>query len=138
MGNDTKYNELIYQFNYARKKIDSYDLEAGKEVKVEGIKFEIFFNSIFTFSESEMVLLETDRNEEFAPIKNADPAPNDTPISSRRIMSNLFKKWLGDKGIKESEKDSENLLEISFIKSYSGENLSELSSKTLSLPAYID
>jgi len=134
LGNESKYNELIYQFNYARKKIDSFNVETEKEGKVEGIKFELFFNSIFTFAETEMVLLETDRNEEFAPIKNADPAPNDTPTTSRKIMSNLFKKWLGNKEIKESE----NLLEISFIKSYSGENLSEFSSKSLTLPAYID
>jgi UDP-N-acetylglucosamine/UDP-N-acetylgalactosamine diphosphorylase len=137
LGNETKYNQLIFQFNYARKKIDGYDIDNKKEGKVEGIKFELFFNSIFTFAETEMVLLEIDRNEEFAPIKNADPAPNDTPSTSRRIMSNLFKKWLGTTEIKESNDHSEILLEISFLKSYTGENLSEFPDKLLKRSAYI-
>ena len=137
MKNESKYNELIYQFNYARKKIDNYNPESNKLEKIDGIKFELFFNSIFAFAESDMVLLEVDRNEEFAPIKNPDPSPNDTPKSCRRLMTNLFKKWLNKAEINQAEEEDKNLLEISFLKSYDGENLNEFSSKQINLPSYL-
>jgi UDP-N-acetylglucosamine/UDP-N-acetylgalactosamine diphosphorylase len=143
LNNSEKYSKLISQFNFAKKKIDSYDVEKAQEnVKIDGVKFELFFHTIFAFCESEMLLLEVDRNDEFAPIKNADPAENDTPKTCRKIMTNLFLKWVKKAGgtIKydSNDKEKDNLLEISFMKSYDGENLeNEIKGKEIDFPFYL-
>ena len=42
--------------------------------------------------------MEADRNEEFAPVKNATGI--DSPESARELISKLHKKWLESIGIK--------------------------------------
>ena len=60
----------------------------------DGLKFEIFFNSIFEFAEKEgLLLFEIEEKDEFAPVKNHDGENSNTPSLTRIKMSNLFKKW---------------------------------------------
>lgn len=133
--NQEKYEKLITLFNFAKKKIESFDLKELKETKVDGIKFELFFHTIFIFAEKEMLLFEGERSEEFAPVKNPESFENDTPKTSRDYMSNLFKKWGKKVGI---EFGNENeYFEISFLKSYDGENLEDLKNSRFELPQYI-
>ena len=70
-----------------------------------------------------MLLFNTDRSEEFAPIKNGDEATSDNPRIAREIMSKLFKSWLKKANVEFSDNDP---LEINFLDSYDGENLSHL------------
>jgi UDP-N-acetylglucosamine/UDP-N-acetylgalactosamine diphosphorylase len=68
---DENYSDLINDFHIAKKKIQSYN--NGQPVTVSGVKFELFFNSLFLFAEN-LLLFNIDRSEEFAPIKNGDDA----------------------------------------------------------------
>ena len=47
-----------------------------------------------------MSILEMDRNEEFAPIKNAVGTLDDNPETARKMMSKLHQKWLINAGMK--------------------------------------
>ena len=72
----TKMAELTREFHVQKKKVPQWDPEEGKAVKPEdnnGIKFEIFINSFLLFvPDGAFRLLPVDRNQEFAPIKNAE------------------------------------------------------------------
>ncbi len=128
---DTKYNELINEFHISNKNIPCVQLEKGlntiKQCSISGIKFELFFNSIFKFSDSKgLLLLEVNRNEEFAPLKNGEDSENDNPRTARNLMENVFLNWFINSG-GEVEYVHENIknvkLEISYLLSYDGENI---------------
>ena len=120
---DENYSDLINDFHIAKKKIQSYRNE--QFLTIPGVKFELFFNSLFLFAEN-LLLFNTDRSEEFAPIKNGDEATSDNPRIAREIMSKLFKSQLKKTNVEFSDKDP---LEINFLDSYDGENLSHLLEK---------
>ena len=92
---------------------------------IPGVKFELFFNSLFLFADN-LLLFNTNRSEEFAPIKNGDEAISDNPRIARQIMSDLFKSWLRRAKVEYSDDDP---WEINFLDSYDGENLSHLKEK---------
>ncbi len=123
------YQDLINDFHIAKKNIPCYELKKDGNIIHErlstthGLKFELFFNSVFLFAD-DLLLFEVMRLEEFAPVKNNDQAATDNPRITKQLMSNLFKRWLKNTG--KDFKDNENLnglLEISFLRSYDGENL---------------
>ena len=120
---DENYSDLINDFHIAKKKIQSYRNE--QFLTIPGVKFELFFNSLFLFAEN-LLLFNIDRSEEFAPIKNGDEATSDNPRIAREIMSKLFKSWLKKAKVEFSDNDP---LEINFLDSYDGENLSHLLEK---------
>ncbi len=66
--------------------------------------------------------METLREDEFSPLKNPPGANVATALTARRMMSNLFKKWLLQAGI-ETFKDTgeDDLVEMNFEDSYGGE-----------------
>jgi len=138
------YNELISDFHIANKNIRCYNNlyknDVEKFISKPGLKFELFFNSVFSFAD-DLMLYEVDRSEEFAPIKNSDQASVDNPRITKQIMSKLFKKWLLQSKIDFKDyENKEGLLEISFLKSYDGENLEELKEMEIDLtngPLYI-
>lgn len=123
------YQDLINDFHIAKKNISCYQFKKEGDTISEslsttpGLKFELFFNSVFLFA-NDLLLFEVNRLEEFAPVKNNDQAATDNPKITKELMSRLFKKWLINSG--KNFKDNENqngLLEISFLKSFDGENL---------------
>lgn len=66
-------------YHIARKKIPYYDEASKSTVKPEannGIKLESFIFDIFPLSER-MAVLESEREQEFAPVKNAPGSPSD-------------------------------------------------------------
>ena len=97
LNDESKFKELIMQFHILKKKFNIcyYDEKENKiiyEKDANGLKFEIFFNSIFEFAEKEgLLLLEIDRNKEFTPVKNKEGEATNTPSITRKKMSNLFK-----------------------------------------------
>ncbi len=80
-------------YHTARKKIVAF--QGGKEKEVNGFKFEKFIFDALTITDKNTIL-ETAREEEFAPIKNVDGA--DSRYTARKLMNNLFRKWLIEKG----------------------------------------
>ncbi len=82
---------LDLPWHLARKDIANVDPVTGEERATKGIKFETFvFDALSQCSTS--VVLEVDRGEEFAPIKNAEG--EDSPATSRAAQVALFARWL--------------------------------------------
>jgi len=85
-----------------------------------------------------MIAFETQRYEEFSPLKNSMDFPTDNPETCRTHLSNLHKKWLENAGGIILNKDSKELLEISPLVSYAGEGLEKLvKGKEFTLPYYL-
>lgn len=155
-------NETELQHHVAKKKIPFVN-EEGQLVKPDkpnGIKMEKFVFDVFQFANN-FVVWECQRDEEFAPLKNAEGAPDFTPTYCRNALLALHQKWLRIAGAKlldmdgkearqmgspageannndpdnnNSEKDFVVLAEISPLVSYNGENLGMLKGKELQLP----
>ena len=127
---DEKYKDLISEFHVGSKKIPGVVLNEEKSQhihkNIEGVKFELFFNSIFKFADSNgLLLLEVNRNE-FAPVKNDENSQNDNPRTARMLMTKTFLEWYKKSGgeINYLNETNEDLkLEISYLISYNGENI---------------
>ena len=103
-----------------------------------GIKLEKFVFDVFCFTKA-FVVWECKREEEFSPLKNADGAAKDTPLTARTDLFRLHKSYFESAGGKiipkplYEEKGTENgnetstevRCEISPLVSYAGENLVE-------------
>ncbi len=68
----------------------------GSIAEIKGYKFEKFVFDALPLTDKNL-LVETVREEEFAPIKNADG--KDSPASSRKLMTGLHRQWLQKRGI---------------------------------------
>jgi UDP-N-acetylglucosamine/UDP-N-acetylgalactosamine diphosphorylase len=87
----TAGTEISLPFHTARKKIKTV---AGE---VDGLKFEKFVFDALPLTEHNIVF-ETLREEEFAPVKN--PSGVDSVDSARKMMNDLFTKWLAVRGVR--------------------------------------
>jgi UDP-N-acetylglucosamine/UDP-N-acetylgalactosamine diphosphorylase len=83
--------ELLYHM--ANKSIPYVDENGNllKPVHPNGFKFEQFIFDAIPYARKVMIM-ETDRNEEFAPIKNKEG--EDSPATARQALSDLLGKWL--------------------------------------------
>lgn len=88
-------------FHRAEKKVPFIDLQTGQRVEPKAnnaVKLEAFVFDALPLSERSIVL-ETDRIEEFAPIKNADgPGAADSPSTCRAIQTQRAARWLSAAG----------------------------------------
>jgi UDP-N-acetylglucosamine/UDP-N-acetylgalactosamine diphosphorylase len=87
-------------YHRAEKKVPHVDLRTGEVLKPadnNAVKLERFVFDALAFARKSIVL-ETDRVEEFAPIKNAEGV--DSPESSRRIQTERATRWLESQGVK--------------------------------------
>ena len=85
-------------YHVAKKPVPYVD-DNGEAVKPEtpnGIKFETFVFDALRDAERS-VTLETDREEEFAPLKNA--TGEDSPVTARRALVNAYGRWLKQAGV---------------------------------------
>ena len=87
--------DLSLPFHTARKKIITF--QDGKEKEVSSFKFEKFIFDSITLTEKNTIL-ETKREDEFAPVKNAKGI--DSPDTAKKLMSDLSRKLLSGKKIK--------------------------------------
>ncbi|HYC99906.1 MAG TPA: UDPGP type 1 family protein, partial [Phycisphaerales bacterium] len=81
-------------YHRAEKRVPFVDLATGERVEPEkpnAVKLELFVFDALPLAKKSIVL-ETERVEEFAPIKNAEGA--DSPESCRRIQTKRATKWL--------------------------------------------
>lgn len=81
-------------YHTAKKKIPA--IVNGKPQEINGYKYEKFVFDALPLS-SKNVILETSRDEEFAPVKNA--SGNDSAFSAHVIMDRLYRSWLASRGI---------------------------------------
>ncbi|GAB2281292.1 UDP-N-acetylglucosamine diphosphorylase 1 [Dionaea muscipula] len=105
-------------YHLAEKKIPSV------EGFTTGLKLEQFIFDAFTYAPS-TALFEVLREEEFAPVKNANGAQADTPDSARMLVFRLHNRWVSTAGgfITHSLPLSATGVEVSPICSYMGEGL---------------
>ena len=88
-----KGSELSLPFHLAKKKIAYYADAAGqvKPSEPNGAKFEMFVFDALHFAQAGLVQ-ETDRVEEFAPIKNAEGT--DSAVSSSALQTERAARWM--------------------------------------------
>lgn len=90
----------------------------------KGLKLEQFIFDAFTYSPS-TALFEVMREEEFAPVKNANGATYDTPDSAKLMLLRLHSRWVVAAGgfLTHSVPLYMTGVEVSPLSSYAGENL---------------
>merc|ERR1711962_1464602 len=88
-------NERALQLHVAKKKIPhvNQDGDLVKPTTPNGIKMEKFVFDVFRFANN-FVVWECLRDEEFAPLKNAEGAKDCTPTYCRNAVLSLHQKWL--------------------------------------------
>lgn len=93
-------------FHCAVKTVEHLD-GLGKQTQSKAWKFETFVFDAIPLARK-TCCMEVPREEEFSPVKNKDG--EDSPATARRAMSDLYRGWLRDTGIRVPE---ENMVEIS-------------------------
>jgi UDP-N-acetylglucosamine/UDP-N-acetylgalactosamine diphosphorylase len=91
-------------FHRARKPVPHLD-QSGELVEPKApnaIKFERFVFDLLPLAERAFVV-EGDSAQVFAPVKNADGGPVDTPADSKAALLKLHRSWLEDAGAKVDE-----------------------------------
>jgi UDP-N-acetylglucosamine/UDP-N-acetylgalactosamine diphosphorylase len=114
-------------YHVARKKIPYYDETLNETIvpTVEnGIKLESFIFDIFPLSEK-MAVLDTIREQEFAPVKNAPGSLSDSPDTARFYLSKQAQKWVIEAGGTLTG-DLDSICEVAPLTSYGGEGLVDL------------
>jgi len=125
LNTDTNF-ELPY--HRAEKKVPFVDLKTGQLVspeKANAVKLERFVFDALPLCQSSIVF-ETDRNEEFAPIKNATGV--DSVESSKRLQSERAARWLEVAGAKVPRKPDGTLdcvLELSSLTALDAEDVAK-------------
>lgn len=90
----------ILPYHASSKTVPSLD-STGRLITPEtnnAYKFERFIFELATVAENP-ILVEVDRQESFAPVKNAGSHATDTPEIAQQMMSNLYRGWLAATGI---------------------------------------
>jgi len=83
-------------YHQAIKMVNSFGVQ-GEIAEIEGWKFETFIFDAIPLAKN-TCCMEISREEEFAPLKNKHG--DDSPETVRKILSNMYKNWLNDAGIK--------------------------------------
>ena len=83
-------------YHHAIKMLDSFGAQ-GEMSEIKGWKFETFIFDVIPLAKN-TCCMEISREEEFAPLKNKHG--DDSPVTVRSILSNMYKSWLNDAGIK--------------------------------------
>jgi UDP-N-acetylglucosamine/UDP-N-acetylgalactosamine diphosphorylase len=100
VGRLNEGGRLNLPLHRAEKKVPYIDLDSGKPVQPaapNAVKLEAFVFDALPLCRSSIVL-ETQREDEFAPIKNADG--NDSPATCREIQTRRAARWLEQHGVK--------------------------------------
>ena len=97
--NKNTTGQFALPFHRAEKKVPYLDIETGEMVQPDtpnAVKLETFVFDALPLAETS-IILETDRVEEFAPIKNADG--QDSPKSSKQLQIERAARWLESCGV---------------------------------------
>ncbi|MFT5424800.1 MAG: UDP-N-acetylglucosamine/UDP-N-acetylgalactosamine diphosphorylase [Phycisphaerales bacterium] len=118
--------DFALPYHRAVKKIPHMDLETGRAVEPEspnGVKLERFVFDAIPLAQASIVY-ETDRVEEFAPVKNVDGA--DSIVSSKQLQTDRAARWLEAAGVKVPRKPDgivDAVIEISPLTATCAEHL---------------
>eukprot|EP01097_Dermamoeba_algensis_P005227 TRINITY_DN3318_c0_g1_i1.p1 TRINITY_DN3318_c0_g1~~TRINITY_DN3318_c0_g1_i1.p1 ORF type:complete len:490 (-),score=165.16 TRINITY_DN3318_c0_g1_i1:119-1543(-) len=128
-------------YHVAKKKIPHANPETGKtqpSTQINGWKMEKFIFDVFPYSKS-IVAYDVDRNQEFAPLKNAPGSKTDSPETCQVLLSQLHKSWIINAGgLVEGEPEPGKGVEVSPLISFDGSGLeAHVKGKTFSLPLEI-
>jgi len=124
------------KYHIARKKIPFINQhgEIMKPLDTNGIKLECFIFDVFEMAER-FALIECERADEFAPVKNAPGEDTDSPDTARRMLSDLHRRWVTENG---GTIEGDGLVEVDPLLSYQGENLHDLcNGKVFQTPVYL-
>ena len=131
--NTSTLNQLYHR---AHKKVDFYDDEKGELVKPDAPnahKFELFLHNFLPFvGEDKCGVLSVKREDEFAPVKNANPEPDsdqfpeDTPQIACALINMQHSRWVQEALTPEEYGRLFDLfdgkqVEVDFMLSYGGE-----------------
>lgn len=136
---NTQAGGFALPYNRADKKVAYWDEATSTTITPEtpnAVKLETFvFDALPMCSES--VILETDRIEEFSPIKNADAeGALDSPATCKQGQTERAARWLQANGVTIPRKEDgsvDAVIELSHMKAIDPEDL-----KDLDLPTEID
>ena len=84
-------------FHRAKKKANCVDL-SGRIISTNAIKFERFIFDLLPAAENAIVV-EAIKEQAFAPVKNSNEAPSDTPQAAQRAMIELDAAMLREAGV---------------------------------------
>ncbi len=105
-----------------------------------GYKLEMFIFDVFPLARNWLVV-EVERFDEFAPVKNEPGSNTDSPDTAIRLMSNQAKRWLLKAGANlinaTTENNKNETYEISPLLSYEGEGLEHYNGIDISISVYI-
>lgn len=133
-------NSLTDTYHIAKKKIPYYDpLSNTKYTPTtnNGMKLELFIFDVFPLAKK-WVVMEVNRYDEFAPVKNEPGNSSDSPDTARVLLSDLSKQWLKDAGAILDNDSKELQCEISPLVSINGEDLHRFNGQVVTLPVYIE
>jgi UDP-N-acetylglucosamine/UDP-N-acetylgalactosamine diphosphorylase len=120
-------------YHLAHKKIPYWNgNKTVTPLENNGIKLESFIFDVFPLSNT-MAIWQVEREEEFAPVKNAPGASSDSPDTAREMISNLAKSWIQRAGGLLIG-DTNAMSEISPSTSYAGDGLEMYKDKTVECP----
>lgn len=108
--------QLPYHVATKREKVIN---ESGEQVVSEVHKYERFIFDAMELCDR-VVLYEVNRDEEFAPIKNASGAPVDSPETAVALLLGLHRRWAVQAGATLSDS---SVVEFSPATTYAGEGL---------------
>jgi UDP-N-acetylglucosamine/UDP-N-acetylgalactosamine diphosphorylase len=134
--------QLSGMYHVANKKIpflDASTMQTVQPTENNGVKLEMFIFDIFPLA-SKWIVVESNRADEFAPVKNAPGSASDSPNTARVMINNQSIKWLQNTGavIEEVQGgDDTNIIEVSPLVSYGGEGLEHLNGNKYRAPHYI-
>ncbi len=114
----TSQSSFDMQYHVSKKRIKAYTNSGFKET--DGLKFEKFVFDALMFAKK-TIIMETKREDEFAPVKNA--TGYDSVESAQKLLSNLSFKWLKEKNIQIPKRVKK--IEISPLKAYSALDLED-------------
>ncbi|CAE7569972.1 uap1l1, partial [Symbiodinium microadriaticum] len=133
-------------YHLAHKKIPYYDPTTKKTITPDannGIKLEMFVFDVFPLADR-WKIMEVNRDDEFAPVKNAPGSATDSPDTARALLSHQSMRWLQAAGANivaaagmPSDSRGDADCEISPLISYAGEGLSSFNGVRVLLPVYI-
>ncbi len=122
-------DRLALPLHRAEKKVPHVDTATGEYIKPSvpnAIKLERFIFDALPLARNS-IILETDRVEEFAPIKNADGT--DSPESSKRLQTERAARWLEAHGVeipRNADGEVDAVIEISPLTALSAEDLTHV------------
>ncbi|GIL53347.1 hypothetical protein Vafri_8968 [Volvox africanus] len=94
-----------------------------RRLQVPGIKLELFIFDTFPLAGDKTALVQVDRREDFAPVKNAPGSAIDSPNTARSALLSLHAGWVRNAG---AEVTCDEGVEVSPLVSYAGEGLESI------------